>query len=166
MIIYKYQYEKECMLKKMHCYWCLNNCTVREMERGRKNGNNIFCWKGVAGTAQSNTHTLTHTLPSKVRRGVGAKGEIKKKINKKISRPSVRPDKSTKQTINRNSVFLRDTLSGATTLPWNKGLKKRQYEWRCNFIDTKKRLGVSCLQSTTFFLFSFLFFLPDCLCVF
>lgn len=36
MIIYKYQYEKECVLKKTHCYWCLNNCSVREMERGGK----------------------------------------------------------------------------------------------------------------------------------
>lgn len=36
MIIYKYQYEKECVLKKTHGYWCLNNCSVREMERGGK----------------------------------------------------------------------------------------------------------------------------------
>lgn len=42
MIIYKYQYEKECALKKMHCYWCLNNCTVREAWREAKECESYF----------------------------------------------------------------------------------------------------------------------------
>lgn len=59
MIIYKYQYEKECMLKKMHCYWCLNNCTVREMERGERMGiifSRCVLWGGGGGGVLNRTH--------------------------------------------------------------------------------------------------------------
>lgn len=73
MIIYKYQYEKEWMLKKMHCYWCLNNCTVREMERGERMGIIFSGGKGLLGLLNR-----TRTHPCKVC-NFGDKGEIKKK---------------------------------------------------------------------------------------
>lgn len=65
MIIYKYQYEKECMLKKMHCYWCLNNCTVREMERGERMGiifSRCVLWGGVGGSGGG---VLNRTHPTR-----------------------------------------------------------------------------------------------------
>lgn len=58
MIIYKYQYEKECVLKKTYGYWCLNNCSVREMERGGKMW--IIFSHCVLGKKKKKTLNRTH----------------------------------------------------------------------------------------------------------
>lgn len=73
MIIYKYQYEKECTLKKMHCYWCLNNCSVRETERGERRriifshcALRCVCWWGGTIEPTSEAKDEINTVPFSV----------------------------------------------------------------------------------------------------
>lgn len=71
MIIYKYQYEKECVLKKTHGYWCLNNCSVKEMERGGK----MWIIFSQCVCREKKRHLIEH-IPR------GANSEVKDKIKK------------------------------------------------------------------------------------